>query len=31
MFDLNQFGSGKVTITTANLLCLPSTKRVINP
>ncbi len=29
VFDLNQFGNGTVHITKTNLLCLPSTKRVI--
>ena len=29
VFDLNQFGNGKVNITRTNLLCLPSTKTVI--
>lgn len=29
VFDLNQFGNGKVQIAKTSLLCLPSTKRVI--
>lgn len=29
VFDLNQFGNGTVHITKTNLLCLPSTKRIV--